>query len=236
MNMGIRRFGMAFMTIVAATIDTAACSQDGGNVQSSSATHFLQDCPQSCGDGLQCVCGICTLSCVTTSDCETITPGASCMTTAAAQPGCGASGPPQMCDFACGSDADCAMFSGAGQCIGGHCRTPSVDSAISDAGNDTATATDAGNGCLYGGVVYPVGSAYPDLDGCNTCYCQRDGISSCTLIGCSQDAGTQTDVGSGCVYGGVVHAVGSSYPDLDGCNQCFCQADGTSQCTVMFCG
>jgi hypothetical protein len=44
-----------------------------------------------------------------------------------------------------------------------------------------------------------------------------------------------SDGRKGCVYGGVHYRAGDSFPSLDGCNQCSCQANGTVACTLRAC-
>jgi len=39
----------------------------------------------------------------------------------------------------------------------------------------------------------------------------------------------------GCEYGGAHYRPGDSFPSLDGCNQCSCQADGLVVCTLRAC-
>ena len=55
----------------------------------------------------------------------------------------------------------------------------------------SAAAGGAGGGavCVHGGVSHPVGSSFPDTDGCNTCSCTTSGIA-CTARACLPDAGT----------------------------------------------
>lgn len=39
----------------------------------------------------------------------------------------------------------------------------------------------------------------------------------------------------GCTYGGQIHAVGSTFPSTDGCNECKCSAGGQVACTKKGC-
>ncbi|HKU40018.1 MAG TPA: hypothetical protein VJR89_17780 [Polyangiales bacterium] len=39
----------------------------------------------------------------------------------------------------------------------------------------------------------------------------------------------------GCVYAGKPYAEGESFPDADGCNTCFCEANGGVACTLALC-
>ena len=38
-----------------------------------------------------------------------------------------------------------------------------------------------------------------------------------------------------CEFGGKRYREGDSFPDADGCNQCFCEAGGSVACTLALC-
>lgn len=40
--------------------------------------------------------------------------------------------------------------------------------------------------CIYNGKEYSLGEGFPAADGCNTCYCQKDGQVSCTKAFCQE--------------------------------------------------
>jgi hypothetical protein len=50
------------------------------------------------------------------------------------------------------------------------------------------------------------------------------------LASCNHDETT-----TGCRYDGASYAVGDDFPDVDGCNRCRCEADGTIACTARAC-
>src|SRR5688500_4079547 len=69
--------------------DTPAAG--GGNSES----HFLQVCHQTCGGGLECICGVCTRACDETSECRSLSEVAVCMDT------CEGASASQACDVPC---------------------------------------------------------------------------------------------------------------------------------------
>jgi hypothetical protein len=72
--------------------------------------------------------------------------------------------------------------------------------------------------CRYGGATYQLGQSFPDVDGCNTCSCEPEGIVGCTNRGCGQ----------GCLVGGVTYVVGQLFPAPDGCGKCTCTLTGVT--------
>lgn len=85
---------------------------------SSSETHFLLHCSdRACGEGLSCICGVCTRACSSDTACDELGDGASCMDPA--QASCAAA---QSCDVECEAAADCAQLSGDHKCEDGRCR------------------------------------------------------------------------------------------------------------------
>lgn len=78
-------------------------------------------------------------------------------------------------------------------------------------------------GCNYGGAWHKVGESYSAGDGCNSCTCQPDGTSACTLMECLS-----------CVYAGTTYKAGDTFSALDGCNKCECSNQGVS-CTDLDC-
>ena len=58
-------------------------------------------------------------------------------------------------------------------------------------------------------------------------------LAASLSAGCG-DSGLTSPTGK-CAYGGKIYAVGSSFPDQDGCNTCQCQSTGEVACTMMGC-
>jgi hypothetical protein len=121
------------------------------------------------------------------------------------------------------------------------------------------TSTGEPCGCVTAaGQVIPPGSAFPSPDGCNTCWCEENGLVVCTEIACEcpldfvcQDGSLpqgancecpppvcDTATGQDCACigpDGRPIAPGESFPAPDGCNTCYCDANGGIACTEMAC-
>ncbi|XP_071153762.1 kielin/chordin-like protein [Mytilus edulis] len=80
--------------------------------------------------------------------------------------------------------------------------------------------------CNYHGTIHQIGTSFPDIDGCNTCNCEVNGIS-CTEKACLNP--------SGCKYDGIYYNIGDSFPSIDRCNTCTCGANGSVGCTEKAC-
>ena len=67
-----------------------------------------------------------------------------------------------------------------------------VDDILKHSG-DHSSPPSSGGTCDYGGKPYPLGSSFPSKDGCNTCQCDKNGVS-CTLRACGGggNAGTSS--------------------------------------------
>lgn len=90
-----------------------------------SETNFLSSCDATCGEGLTCLCGVCTQPCSETDECAALGSGTEC--TAEIEP------PPDrvcpeaetaFCDRPCRVDADCATLRKATRCQNRYCREP----------------------------------------------------------------------------------------------------------------
>jgi len=97
-----------------------------------SESHFLAHCDATCDDGLSCIGGICTRSCLTAvTGCSDLGSTATC-TNQSVEPGQVA-----VCDVSCASGGDCQSLGAGYGCEGGFCRhspdavstgnTPDVD-------------------------------------------------------------------------------------------------------------
>jgi hypothetical protein len=86
-------------------------------------THFLRSCSGSCDDGLACIGGICTQSClVAEAGCDELASGAVC-TAASVEPGAVA-----VCDLGCTGAGDCSALGSDYGCQAGFCRAPALAS------------------------------------------------------------------------------------------------------------
>jgi hypothetical protein len=84
----------------------------------SGETHFLGFCDEDiCGDGMTCVCGVCTTACTESSECGGLASGASCETLATS-----CEGVTNACDFTCDGAEDCAGLGAEYECVSGSCR------------------------------------------------------------------------------------------------------------------
>jgi len=151
---------------------TGACSGDTPPPQTSSATHFLEDCSVTCSDGLQCICGVCTKACAATSDCTTITAKATCTDTSSTDPSCTTAASAKVCDVPCAATADCDSTAGAPVCVSGFCRSVATatmqpkgmaaggkDGGASGAGGKgSGGRSDAGDAATSAGGSAPDGS------------------------------------------------------------------------------
>jgi hypothetical protein len=95
-------------------------------------THFLTRCDpnaQSCGDGLSCLCGVCTVPCSEHTTCQSF----SVATCATADPASSCSGFQTQghCEVSCAIDADCAALSPLHRCEQGACRAEAPRTCVS---------------------------------------------------------------------------------------------------------
>lgn len=113
-----------------------------------SETHFLSRCTDTCGGGLECICGVCTKKCTAESACGALDPSATC------EDSCGASAT-KICDMACKVEGDCKSLGGDFSCQAGYCRTGGA-SGVGGAG-----VGGAGQGGSPEGLAGAAGAAAP---------------------------------------------------------------------------
>lgn len=104
----------------------ASCGQTS-SPQSGSETHFLMGCTEgSCGDGMQCICGVCSTPCVQRADCSSLSSVAECTSLGprVARGSCDGTQIGAMCDAACLTDEDCSALGHNSRCDSGYCREP----------------------------------------------------------------------------------------------------------------
>lgn len=110
-----------------------------------SESHFLETCEESCGQGLQCICGVCTRVCDDASKCTPLADGAACVELADVGPtGCTDVSPAQgVCDRACSNDGQCSGLGDGFVCKAGVCREPDGPTP----GDPTPTPEDPESTC-----------------------------------------------------------------------------------------
>jgi hypothetical protein len=104
----------------------ASCGQTT-SPQSGSETHFLMGCHEStCGEGMQCICGVCSKPCVQLADCRRLSSVAECTSLGprVARGSCDGTQIGAMCDVGCLTDDDCSALGGNSRCDNGYCREP----------------------------------------------------------------------------------------------------------------
>jgi hypothetical protein len=119
------RIARALAFAVAAPL--AAAFGCGGDMKPSvgSETHFLRLCDDdSCPDGSQCLCGVCTESCAADKECAGFGANATCapLGPREAEGRCPADEGPAMCDVGCLETADCKSLGAEFRCEQGYCR------------------------------------------------------------------------------------------------------------------
>lgn len=98
-----------------------ACSDSHPQEATDSETHFLEYCGEGeCGEGLSCICGVCTASCEQDAACAGLPGDAQCVESG--EEACGADAPVSVCDASCDEDADCSSIGPEHRCDDGACR------------------------------------------------------------------------------------------------------------------
>jgi hypothetical protein len=201
-----------WMLLLAALFASSACGTAHSPGQGSdSETHFLTSCEDDCPGDLQCICGVCSVTCDPASDCSGSHPGASCVSDRefGVSSVCVVGPTASVCDVTCTEDSDCTDISEAHSCQAGHCRADTPMTGY----------------CMHESKMYAFGDSYLAADGCNDCVCTEDGFV-CTQRACG---------GNSCVYDGVTYLPDDTFPATDGCNQCTCQVGGEVVCTQTPC-
>jgi len=160
----------------------------GGELGSHSGgeSHFLIQCDDTCANGLSCISGVCTKSCVVDEDdCDDLHASAEC--TDSLEPGAVA-----MCDVACNDDEDCESLGANYACEAGQCRGTTDLSSDSDGGsgggttNDTTSTSGGASGlsCTVLFQEYEDGAVFSDPLGCGSCVCSA-GVVACDDTPCA---------------------------------------------------
>jgi len=118
---------LARVFVLAVAVPLAAAFGCGGDMKPSvgSETHFLTLCDDdSCPDGWQCLCGVCTASCAADDECAGFGSHATCapLGPREAEGRCPADEAPAMCDVGCVYGSDCTTLGSEFRCEQGYCR------------------------------------------------------------------------------------------------------------------
>ncbi|WP_437333828.1 alpha/beta hydrolase family esterase [Sorangium sp. So ce394] len=110
--------------LASAALLGASCK--GLGPQTGSETNFLTSCDAGCGDGLACICGVCTRACSAEGECAALASGAQCVAVAERPVGAACAGAESaaFCDLSCSDHADCEPLGAPFRCQGGFCRAP----------------------------------------------------------------------------------------------------------------
>ncbi len=113
---------------------------------SSSESHFLTACSQSCPGNLECLCGVCTTVCEDDLSCDRLSSTASCLA-AAEVDSCASTGqsPGKTCQVECSEDAQCERLGAEHRCQAGLCLAPEVGTD-GEAGSGGAGSGAGGQG------------------------------------------------------------------------------------------
>lgn len=123
---------------------TTAESPTGGE------THFLAHCSGSaaCGEGLSCVCGVCTRPCTDAAECRGL-PAAECVTLVDSAV-CPAAR--SQCDVVCNSNAECSGISEAHRCEANTCRSGPAAGTGGTGGSGGTSGQGGGGSCATGEI------------------------------------------------------------------------------------
>lgn len=117
-----------------------ACGETA-SVVNGSETHFLAQCVESCGDGFDCLGGLCTRPCEVNAECSDLSEAATCAE------------PDEGCRVPCDTDAECTGEDPDWTCDEGQCRStkPPVDQAecpLFDGGVQEPEPRDTGSSAI----------------------------------------------------------------------------------------
>lgn len=118
-------------------------------------SHFLRYCSSSCDEGLSCISGVCSQSCLigVEDSCSSLAAGARCTNTSV-EPGEVA-----ICDMGCTRNVDCLHLGSDYACEGGYCRglartsqgAPSSGGSSPSMGSGGVLVSDGAGGASVGG-------------------------------------------------------------------------------------
>jgi hypothetical protein len=101
-------------------------------------THFLKACVDGlCGDGLECMCGVCTETCGSRSDCARFGQDATCVPLERDSVLCdGEPSAERVCDVRCDVSSECSGLDEGFECVEERCRPNEIAAQLADASVD----------------------------------------------------------------------------------------------------
>lgn len=178
------------------------CQPGVRNAPTDGETHFLSACSplgDTCGQGLVCLCGLCSLPCEETAACQELSAAAECIVERDEVTEGTCSEPPAsgFCDVRCASHEECQGLSAAHRCSGGYCRA-----AI---GPGPSEPDGAGGVSNDGGAAGASGSMTPNgwAGGAAGASGEAGGGGVVGAGGAAGGGGEGGEAGSGCPHGDV---------------------------------
>jgi hypothetical protein len=219
-------------TLILGLLALGSCA-DSRPPSGSSETHFLLRCDDdSCGAGLECLCGACTKPCTADSSCRSLGETARCAASV------GACDEAETCDVECQNNADCEALGSAHRCEQGRCRAPAIASGTPPPTPTTTPPANPDPGLAYGPCVDNPSCG----EGSGLASQSSDGTCFCTVF-CEQD-GDCPQPATGTVRPRCIHddlvingmsgecelpcALGDRCPDGSACNGGGCRFDSGS--------
>lgn len=198
-----------------------------------SESHFLERCEAGdCGSGLECLCGVCTRTCVTDDACGDLEGGALCLEVGGSggvELDCSdSSSVAAVCAVGCEADAECKVVGSKHTCQAGVCTAPL---SLTPVGGSGGAGGEGGSGGQCGAVTCKASEICCPCG--NFCAAPSDG----TCPDMCQGGGAGGTGGTGGTDGGT------SFPDPDctlectlaesaGQSVCECARETGSECTT----
>ena len=114
--------------VIVLLVTNPSCKSNDPEPRTGSETNFLEHCESQCGDGLTCLCGVCTRACTGTNECSELAQVSQCVSVLE-NPDSGTNSSCQQgatCDVSCIRTADCTALGSGYQCETGYCRKGNV--------------------------------------------------------------------------------------------------------------
>jgi hypothetical protein len=182
-----------------------------------SESHFLTRCSASCEDGLECIGGLCTKSCLTGVDSCSELHGSAICTNQSVEPGQVA-----VCDVPCSGAAACGRLGDGFACDGSFCRGPSTPDPVDckPVGNYVADERTPYVPCCAG--LNEIATLRADMDTIPNPICRESGVRdyACIEGTCGDGVCEGPEAPCGCgvdcpvTYGRLVSEACEAYFDI----------------------